>query len=162
MRVLRADRPRRGMMSRLAIAALLIGLSASLATAQEGISSTLSQRIQNSPDANMVLKAREMIYDNDNNTVTAVGDVQIYYDGRVLQADRVVYDRKSSRVKAFGNVKITETDGTISYAETLDLTDDFRDGFVNALRIETVDKTRFAARRAERIGGTVTVLENGV
>jgi LPS-assembly protein len=162
MRVRRADRPRRGMMSRLAIAALLIGLSASLATAQEGISSALSQRVQNSPGANMVLNAREMIYDNDNNTVTAVGNVQIYYDGRVLQADRVVYDRKSSRVKAFGNVKITETDGTISYAETFDLTDDFRDGFVDALRIETVDKTRFAARRAERIGGTITVLEKGV
>ena len=45
---------------------------------------------------------------------------------------------------------------------SFDLTDDFGDGFVNALRIETVDRTRFAASRAERIGGNVTVLEKGV
>ena len=156
----RTVHPHRGMMSRLAIAALLIGLSASLSWAQEGLSSALSQRA--TPGANMVLKAKEMIYNNDDNTVTAVGEVQIYYDGRVLQADRVVYDRKTSRVKADGNVKITEVDGTVSYADSFDLTDDFKEGFVDSLRIQTVDRTRIAGNRAERIAGNVTVLEKGV
>ena len=88
------------------LAGLVVGLQP--AAAQQGLTSALGNRAKADPNANMVVKAREMIYDNDKNTVTAVGDVQIYYDGRVLQADRVVYDRASSRVHAVGNTKITE------------------------------------------------------
>src|SRR5262249_33477964 len=43
-----------------------------------------------------------------------------------------------------------------------DLTDDFKDGFINSLRVETVDKTHLAAARAERTNGTVTVFQDGV
>jgi LPS-assembly protein len=152
-----------------AVAAILSGLAAlclsSPATAQQpqgGFASSLAGRTQTDQNANMVVKAREMIYDNDHDTVTAVGDVQIYYSGRALQADRVVYDRKSSRVQAVGNVQITEADGTVSYADSFDLTDDFRDGFVRSLLVRTVDRTRLAAARAERIEGNVTIFENGV
>ncbi len=45
---------------------------------------------------------------------------------------------------------------------TIDITDDFGDGFVNALRVETVDKTYFAAESAERRGGILTTFNNGV
>jgi LPS-assembly protein len=144
------------------IATALFCLPATMACAQEGLTTALAQRAKTNPNAEMVVKAREMIYDNDKNTVTAVGDVQIYYDGRVLQADRVIYDRASNRVKAVGNAKITDADGTITYADSFDLTDDFRDGFVNSLKILTVDKTRLAAARAERTEGNITVFQKGV
>src|SRR5690606_27454736 len=39
---------------------------------------------------------------------------------------------------------------------------DFADGFTNALRVETVDKTYFAAESAERMGGVLTTFHNGV
>ncbi|RYE75372.1 MAG: hypothetical protein EOP19_26170, partial [Hyphomicrobiales bacterium] len=45
------------------------------------------------PGERMVVDARELVYDKDNNTVSAVGDVQILYQGRTIEADRVVYDR---------------------------------------------------------------------
>ena len=48
------------------------------------------------------------------------------------------------------------------YSEHIDVTDDFGDGFVNALRVETVDKTYFAAESAERRGGVLTTFNNGV
>jgi len=41
-------------------------------------------------------------------------------------------------------------------------TDDFANGFVNALRVETADKTYFAAESAERAAGTTTTFNNGV
>ena len=44
----------------------------------------------------------------------------------------------------------------------IDITDDFADGFVNALRVETIDKTYFAAESAERMGGVLTTFNNGV
>ena len=53
-------------------------------------------------------------------------------------------------------------DGKVIVGEVIDLTDQFRDGFVDSLQIETVDKTRFAAPRAERQGGRYTVFQSGV
>jgi LPS-assembly protein len=113
-------------------------------------------------DAPMLVQAAEIRYDYTNNTVSAVGNVQIYYNGSTVEADEVVYDQKSKRLQARGNVRMTESDGKITYGQFIDLTDDYRDGFVDSLRLETYDDTRFAAARADRIKGNYTVMQNGV
>ncbi|MDQ0394230.1 LPS-assembly protein LptD [Labrys monachus] len=149
----------------LALAILSLAAIPSVAQAQNGMLGVLNQRNGSSSaetNPNMVVKATQMVYDQDKDIVTALGGVQIYYNGRVLQADRVVYDRKSHRVHATGNVVITEADGTVTHGDSFDLTDDFKDGFINSLKILTTDETRLAANRAERTGGNVTVFENGV
>ncbi|WP_139043868.1 LPS-assembly protein LptD [Allomesorhizobium alhagi] len=110
----------------------------------------------------MLLEADTLVYDNDANTVTAVGGVQIDYGGNRLVAQRVTYDRKTSRLIASGNVEIVDSSGTRILSDEIDITDDFADGFVNALRVETVDKTYFAAESAERKGGRLTTFNNGV
>src|SRR4030095_8533502 len=46
--------------------------------------------------------------------------------------------------------------------EIIELTDQFRDGFVDSLQLEAADKTRFAAPRAERTGGRYTTFQSGV
>lgn len=115
-----------------------------------------------SADAEMLLQADTLVYDNDRNTVTAVGAVQIDYDGYRLVAQRVTYDRNTSRLLASGGVEIVDRDGTRIQAEQIDITDSFRDGFVTALRIETVDRTYFAADSAERRDGEVTTFNYGV
>ena len=56
---------------------------------------------------------------------------------------------------AEGNVRLTEADGKITYADIIDLSDEFRDGFVDSLRLDTADKTRMAAARADRSSGTL-------
>ncbi|MCB8829343.1 hypothetical protein LJD47_30485, partial [Escherichia coli] len=61
-----------------------------------------------------------------------------------------------------GKVEIVEKDGNRIYAENLDVTDDFKEGFVNTLRVEAADNTRFAAESAERIGGEITKFNNGI
>lgn len=113
-------------------------------------------------DAEMLLEADTLVYDNDANTISAVGGVQIEYGGNTLVADRITYDRNTARLMAIGNVEIVERDGNRIFADEIDITDDFRDGFVNALRIETVDDTYFAAESAERRDGTLTTFNNGV
>ena len=105
----------------------------------------------------MLLQATEIRYDYTNNTVAAVGNVQIYYNGSTVEADEVIYDQKTKRLQARGNVRLTEADGKITYGQLIDLTDDYRDGFVDSLRLETVDDTRFAAARADRVKGNYTV-----
>ena len=74
----------------------------------------------------------------------------------------MIYDETTKRMQAEGNVRLTEPDGKITYADAMDLSDDFRDGFVNSLRLDTADKTRMAAARADRSSGTFTVFHSGV
>lgn len=110
----------------------------------------------------MLLEADTLVYDNDKNTITAVGGVRIDYGGNRLVAQRVAYDRKTSRLVASGNVELVDSSGTKVYSDEIDVTDDFANGFVNALRVETVDKTYFAAESATRTGGVLTTFNNGV
>jgi LPS-assembly protein len=111
---------------------------------------------QNNDPARMVVEAKELVYDEGKNTVTARGDVQIYYKGRVLEADRVTYDRKTQRVFAEGHARLTEKDGTIARAARFDLTDDFQTGFIDSLQVDSADNTHFSAPRAERAGDATT------
>jgi LPS-assembly protein len=110
----------------------------------------------------MLVQATEIRYDYTNNSVAAVGNVQIYYGGATIEADQVIYDQKTKRLRAEGNVRLTEPDGKITYGQVIDLSDDYRDGFVDSLRLETPEDTRFAAARADRAKGNYTVLQNGV
>jgi LPS-assembly protein len=110
----------------------------------------------------MLVQAREIDYDYANNRVAAVGNVQIYYGGSTVEADKVIYDQKTKRLHAEGNVRLSEEDGKVTYGTIMDLSDDYRDGFVDSLRLETPDQTRMAAARAERTSGNYTIFHNGV
>lgn len=112
--------------------------------------------------APMLVQATEIHYDYSNKRVSAVGNVQIYYNGSTVEADRVTYDETTRRIQAEGNVRLTEPDGRITYSELMNLSDDFRDGFVDSLRLDTPDRTRMAAGRADRTSGNFTVFHNGV
>ncbi len=101
----------------------------------------------------MLVEADQLVQNEDKNTVSAEGNVRIYYDGRTLEADKVVYNKTTKRLFATGHAKLTEKDGTIYHGDEFDLTDDFRDGFAESLRADTKDKTHFSAPRMERIDG---------
>jgi len=113
-------------------------------------------------DARMLLRANELVYNQDVQRVTATGGVQIYYNRYRMVAQRVEYDQQSGRVTAVGNIELIEPDGNRIYADELDVTDDFGQGFLNSLRVETTDNTRLAAESAERLPGDLMVLHNGV
>ena len=109
----------------------------------------------------MLLQADEMVYDNDNSRITARGNVEIYYGNYTLLADRVVYNRNTNTLMAEGNVRMKDPDGAVITADQLTLTDDFRDGFVDALKLVTKDDTHIVAQSARREAGNVTVFEKG-
>jgi LPS-assembly protein len=110
----------------------------------------------------MLVRAQEINYDYTNERVSAVGNVQLYYGASTLEADRVIYDQKTKRLHAEGNVRLTQPDGSVTYGEIMDLSDDMRDGFVDSLRADAPEQTRFAASRAERSESTYTVFYNGI
>ena len=109
----------------------------------------------------LLVEANELIYDREKDTVAAVGNAQLYYQGRSLEADKVTYDRKTKRVYAEGNARIIETNGTKYYGDKFELTDDFKNGFIDSLRSESPDKQRFSSARGERTDGETTVFDRG-
>lgn len=139
---------------------LMVGASTMPGLAQ-GIESQLKLKDADE-DARMLVEADQMVYDYDRERVSAVGNVQIYYGVYALQADKVTYDQPSARLTAEGNVRITEPDGNIITANFVDITDDFRTGFVRSLRVKTPENARFAADKAERKNDDTTIFEKGV
>ncbi|NLH81464.1 MAG: LPS-assembly protein LptD [Phyllobacteriaceae bacterium] len=110
----------------------------------------------------MVVEADQVVYDDKADTVTALGAVTIYYRGTVLTARKVTYVRTSQRVIAEGDARLVDKDGNVLTSPKMDVTQGFSEGFVESLRIDTIDRSRFAAERASRTGGNTTVFEKGV
>ncbi len=159
-------RPRR---ARAAYARLLVLAAAALFASAHLVASPAvaetqpapARSAQDKPNDKLVIDADELIYDKDKNTVSAAGSVQLFYQGRVLQADRVIYERATKRVYAEGHAKMTDEHGDVIYGSRFELSDDFRDGFIDSVQVLTADKTRFTSPRVERSTGDITVLQKG-
>ncbi len=110
----------------------------------------------------MLLESDTLIYDQDRGTVVAAGSVRIDYNGTKLVADRVEYDSKGRRLVARGRVEMVDGAGNRTFGDEVNLSDDFRDGFINALYIETAGRTFIGAESGERRDGNITTLNSGV
>ena len=164
----RARSPRRrtwcGALLILAAAVTLVAGSASMSPSQAQLAFPPRPKPPVKPDRSqdqMLIRAEEVNYDYTNERVSAVGNVQLYFGNSTLEANRVIYDQKTKRLHAEGNVRLTQPDGTVTYGEIMDLSDDYRDGFVDSLRLDATEQTRFAAERAER-SANFTIFHNGV
>jgi len=132
------------------------------------LNDAIAGRAAGQGNARLLVEAREIVYDNDRNTVSASGNVELNYQGRTLQADRVIYDRNTGRVYAEGNARLTEANGSVVTGSRFELTDDFRSGFIDSLQVEqnvvqrgVTTRGRFSAPRAERAEGETTVFQRG-
>jgi len=107
----------------------------------------------------MQVNAGQLVYDERTNRVSARGNVQLYYDGRTIEADVVTYDRQSNRVRATGNVRVTEPSGTIAHAQDLEFDQQFTNGFIRSLNIETTDRRFIGAASVTRENGDTTIFD---
>ncbi len=143
------------------VAVCALSLPAPVVHAQS-LTESVSGSTEMPEDAKLLLAANELLYDRDAQRVVASGAVQINYNGYQMVARQVVYDQNTGRVTAAGNIELVEPTGNRIYADSLDVTDNFSDGFLRSLRIETNDNTRLAAETAERVDGTQMILHKGV
>lgn len=97
--------------------------------------------------------ADELIYDENSDIVTASGQVRMTSEGNVLRADRVIWNRRTGEVRAEGNVRVVNPSGDAAYGESIELTDELRDGAVQNLLVVLEDGGRLAAVRGERQDG---------
>ncbi len=113
-------------------------------------------------DAKMLLSANELVYNKDAERVIVRGAVQINYGGYQMVAQQVEYSQKTGRIIATGEIELIEPGGNKVYADQMDVTDDFGNGFIERLRVETTDLTKLAAVTGERRNGEEMILNNAV
>jgi LPS-assembly protein len=109
---------------------------------------TAQQGFLTAGDARMRIISDGVDYDYNDHQFAVRGNVQIYYKRATIEADRVVYDQNTKRLRAEG-ARLTEANGKVMVGQVIDLTDDYRDGFVDSLGVETVAPRR-AARQPQR------------
>ena len=111
-------------------------------------------------DGRVLLQADEVVYDNEKQTVAAIGHVEIVQDGRTLMADRVEYDQNSDKVTARGHVTLMDRNGNVAFANQVVLTDHMRDGAMTGFGALIGKNGRLVAASAERRGGTMVIARN--
>jgi LPS-assembly protein len=165
------DRVRPGFLAPALIAGLMLlgmpapGKAKAQGAAAPGIERPEERRPDQAPPGQPVaageiaFEAERIDYDDDADTVTASGNVQVSRDGSRLWADQVVWDRKAGTVVARGDVALVNAKGDKAYADEMDVTESLRDGVIDNLLIVTGKDNRLAADRGTRTGD-IYVLEH--
>ena len=93
----------------LALAALLDVATTVPASAQSFTYNPRPPRAKPPPANNngqMLVQAVEVDYDYNNQRVSAVGNVQMFYNGTSVEADKVIYDQKTKRLHEIGRAHV--------------------------------------------------------
>ena len=96
------------------------------------------------------LDADELVRDEVGQVLVAKGDVEGRYQDRTLRADKVVYNIQTGRVVALGNVVLIDADGTIQYADKLELSNELEAGTASAFTARLANGGITAAALATR------------
>lgn len=110
----------------------------------------------------LLLEADDVTYDGAKRIVTARGNVQVMNDNRQLMADQVTYDEVADRVTAQGHVSVREPDGSVAFADSVELTQGLREGALQGLAALIGQNGRLAAASGERREGRFTVARGAI
>jgi len=113
-------------------------------------------------EAQVLLEADSLTYNNRTETVTATGKAAVYYGTYTVQADRIVYNKANDTVIAFGDITITEESGTIIKADEIELSNKLREGFIYSVTAILSNNARISAERGIRTEGTVTEFDRAI
>lgn len=111
------------------------------------------------------IKAKYLTYEATGNTYTAKERVHVTQPltlttHRELFADSITYNKHNNTVKAIGHVILKDATGTISYADSLEITDTLKDGIIESLRMITKNDERILSSKATRKDGITTQFYN--
>jgi LPS-assembly protein len=110
----------------------------------------------------VLLEADSLTNDQETNTLIAEGDVQARYQGRTLRADRLVYNLEDRTIRATGSVELVEADGSVQYAEDMQVNEGLALGVATELRSRFQPSGVLAARSAVRRTSGANALDHVV
>jgi LPS-assembly protein len=106
----------------------------------------------------VLLEANSLIQEEGSQIITAHGDVEARYQGRILRANTVIYDPAARKVRASGDVQIIDPDGSVRYADEVEVDDKLGDGVATQFSSSLAPNATVAAASAVRQEGVRNVL----
>lgn len=104
------------------------------------------------------LIADSVSYDRDSGQLTAVGNVEVLYQGRVLRARAITYDEVAGEIRATGPISLTDPESGVMLAGDAALTPDISEGLISSAQVLIGEKLQIAASEARRSEGRYTTL----
>ena len=123
-----------------------------------GVTAGMAASLPKTSDEPVNFQSKQLSHDDEKQTVTALGDVELVQGDRILRADKMVYHLDTDTVEALGNVSLMDEQGNVSFAEYVSLNKSMKDGFIHSLLALLADGSRFTAAEAKREGGTKMTL----
>jgi LPS-assembly protein len=81
-------------------------------------------------------------YDQANKVLKLNGRVELKQNGRTIKSDQIIYNAKTDTATATGHVVMIEADGDVHRAESLELSDQMRQGLIETLSTTMADGSR--------------------
>jgi LPS-assembly protein len=106
------------------------------------------------------LEADSLLQNQQTHHVTATGDVEARYKGRVVRADSLDYDTQTGVVIATGHVRIIQPNGATQFADKISLDKDMGEGFAVGFSTRMGEDVKIAAARTERQSANLTILDD--
>ncbi len=107
------------------------------------------------------LLADRVTLPNDG-TITAEGNVEVFYGNTRLTAASVRYEREGERLFIEGPITLTEGDSVTVLADMAELDTDLRNGIIRGAKMVLDDELQLASPRIDRVGDRYTQLSNTV
>lgn len=107
----------------------------------------------------IAFEADTVEYDQNDEFVTATGNVVLRKDKQSVRADKVTWNRKTGQILGSGNVRMVDQDGNQLYTESVELTDELKTGMMENLLLVMRQGGRLAATKGERIANGDVVLQ---
>jgi LPS-assembly protein len=89
-------------------------------------------------------------YADDNETITAKGNVVLRRDGKSVRADAVTWNRKTGEITASGNIRMVDENGNQLFTDKVSLTDKFQTGDMENMLLALREGGRLAAVTGRR------------
>jgi LPS-assembly protein len=115
-----------------------------------------------SNDDPILLLADDVSYDKAFDRTIAEGNVEITQGKEILKADKITYQHKEDIITASGNVILTRQDGTYYGGDYIELTGDFKEATVQALKVRMRGNVRFVANIGELKKDNTKIFTKGV
>ena len=110
----------------------------------------------------VAFEAMSVTVDNENNLMTAQGQVRIIQNGQVLTADKIIYNQQTGIAQASGHVQITDEEGIEHRADNMVLDENFTHAIATPLITILADSTRFSSASGDYKKGKRTIFGRSV
>ena len=94
-----------------------------------------TQQEETKEETDIYFSADSVENNQELETVTALGNVEIIRENMTLKADKVIYNQKEDIVTAIGNVVLLEESGNVVFSDYVELTDKMTRGEMREIKI---------------------------